>query len=103
MPLLLRMGVVDFFGLAFTGSCCRPSYDCVFEYSIGALIFGSFCLDIQTSQRGSTTGISNLLYLLPAVLASCVLQVILDCADYNVDFYEKSGFIRKEIQMVKYF
>jgi hypothetical protein len=30
-------------------------------------------------------------------------QVILDCADYNVDFYEKSGFIRKEIQMVKYF
>ncbi|GAQ87498.1 glucosamine-6-phosphate N-acetyltransferase [Klebsormidium nitens] len=30
-------------------------------------------------------------------------KVILDCADYNTSFYEKSGFVKKEIQMVKYF
>lgn len=30
-------------------------------------------------------------------------KVILDCADENVGFYEKSGFARKEVQMAKYF
>lgn len=32
-----------------------------------------------------------------------ILQVVLDCADYNASFYEKSGFVKKEIQMAKYF
>jgi glucosamine-phosphate N-acetyltransferase len=30
-------------------------------------------------------------------------KVILDCAEHNIPVYEKAGFIRKEIQMVKYF
>lgn len=30
-------------------------------------------------------------------------KVILDCAEENVGFYEKSGFARKEVQMAKYF
>ena len=27
-------------------------------------------------------------------------KVILDCAEHNVGFYAKSGFVRKEVQMV---
>lgn len=27
-------------------------------------------------------------------------KIILDCAEYNVPFYAKSGFVQKEIQMV---
>ena len=30
-------------------------------------------------------------------------KVILDCAEKNVGFYEKLGFLRKEIQMALYF
>lgn len=30
-------------------------------------------------------------------------KVILDCAEHNVPVYEKAGFLKKEIQMVKYF
>jgi glucosamine-phosphate N-acetyltransferase len=30
-------------------------------------------------------------------------KVILDCAEHNVPVYEKAGFVKKEIQMVKYF
>lgn len=28
-------------------------------------------------------------------------KVILDCAEHNVEFYAKSGFERKEVQMVR--
>lgn len=27
-------------------------------------------------------------------------KIILDCSEHNVDFYAKSGFVRKEVQMV---
>jgi glucosamine-phosphate N-acetyltransferase len=30
-------------------------------------------------------------------------KIILDCAEHNVPVYEKAGFVKKEIQMVKYF
>lgn len=30
-------------------------------------------------------------------------QVILDCSEENVAFYEKQGFTRKEVQMALYF
>ena len=30
-------------------------------------------------------------------------KVILDCAEKNVGFYEKLGFVKKEIQMALYF
>lgn len=28
-------------------------------------------------------------------------KIILDCAEHNVEFYAKSGFVRKEVQMVR--
>ena len=36
-----------------------------------------------------------------AWINSCY-KVILDCADKNVGFYEKCGYIRKGAQMAKY-
>jgi hypothetical protein len=30
-------------------------------------------------------------------------KVILDCAEKNVGFYEKLGFVRKEVQMAHYY
>tara|TARA_A100001015_G_scaffold287141_1_gene356595 strand:+ start:81 stop:194 length:114 start_codon:yes stop_codon:yes gene_type:complete len=31
------------------------------------------------------------------------LQVILDCEERNVKFYEKCGFTLKEVEMARYF
>jgi glucosamine-phosphate N-acetyltransferase len=36
-------------------------------------------------------------------LLGWVAQVILDCADANVGFYEKCGLERKGVEMAKYF
>ena len=36
-----------------------------------------------------------------SIKANCY-KIILDCSEKNSNFYEKSGFTKKEIQMVKY-
>jgi glucosamine-phosphate N-acetyltransferase len=41
--------------------------------------------------------------VLKDIAAQCgCYKVILDCAEHNVKFYEKCGFLRKELQMAMY-
>ncbi len=43
-----------------------------------------------------------IVWILPPLSSLCVhCQVILDCSESNVSFYEKCGLVRKEVQMVR--
>lgn len=58
---------------------------------------------VSSSMRGKSLG----LFLIEALVhmgekLGCY-KIILDCSDKNVPFYEKCGFTKKEVQMVKYY
>lgn len=58
---------------------------------------------VDASCRGLKLGQRVVSALVDAARADGCYKVILDCAESNADFYAKSGFQRKEVQMVQYF
>ena len=61
--------------------------------------------DIVVSERVRGRNLGKLLIeaLLKHARSMNCYKVILDCAERNVQFYEKCGFTRKEVQMAVYF
>jgi glucosamine-phosphate N-acetyltransferase len=58
---------------------------------------------VDSGYRGLKLGARLVEALIEAAKEMGCYKVILDCAESNVKFYEKSGLSRKEVQMVKYF
>lgn len=58
---------------------------------------------IDSSYRGQQLGKYLINYLVNYIKNMGCYKVILDCNDQNMKFYEKSGFKKKENQMVIYF
>nr|XP_009775603.1 PREDICTED: glucosamine 6-phosphate N-acetyltransferase [Nicotiana sylvestris] len=58
---------------------------------------------VDSSTRGMQLGKRIVEYLANHAYSMGCYKVILDCTEENRLFYEKCGFKKKEIQMVKYF
>ncbi|GMH09923.1 hypothetical protein Nepgr_011764 [Nepenthes gracilis] len=58
---------------------------------------------VDSSVRGLHLGKKIIGYLTQHAESMGCYKVILDCSEENRAFYEKCGFKKKEIQMVKYF
>ncbi|XP_009611165.1 glucosamine 6-phosphate N-acetyltransferase [Nicotiana tabacum] len=58
---------------------------------------------VDSSTRGMQLGKKIVEYLANHAYSMGCYKVILDCTEGNRAFYEKCGFKKKEIQMVKYF
>lgn len=58
---------------------------------------------VDSEYRGLKLGARLVEALIGAAQEMGCYKVILDCAESNVEFYEKCGLTRKEVQMVKYF
>eukprot|EP01024_Parvocaulis_polyphysoides_P070236 TRINITY_DN86530_c0_g1_i1.p1 TRINITY_DN86530_c0_g1~~TRINITY_DN86530_c0_g1_i1.p1 ORF type:complete len:162 (-),score=32.93 TRINITY_DN86530_c0_g1_i1:318-803(-) len=58
---------------------------------------------VLTDYRGKKLGQKLVVALAETSQKLGCYKVILDCAEDNVKFYEKCGFEKKEVQMVKYF
>ncbi|KAJ8532714.1 hypothetical protein K7X08_015603 [Anisodus acutangulus] len=58
---------------------------------------------VDSSARGMQLGKRIVEYLADHAYSMWCYKVILDCTEENRPFYEKCGFKKKEIQMVKYF
>ncbi|XP_059306050.1 glucosamine 6-phosphate N-acetyltransferase [Lycium ferocissimum] len=58
---------------------------------------------VDSSARGMQLGKRIVEYLADHACSMGCYKVILDCTEENRPFYEKCGFKKKEIQMVKYF
>lgn len=58
---------------------------------------------VDGSCRGLHLGRDIIHHLVVFAKGKGCYKVILDCADCNVSFYEKCGFVTKEQQMVMYF
>ncbi|OIT32437.1 PREDICTED: glucosamine 6-phosphate N-acetyltransferase isoform X2 [Nicotiana attenuata] len=58
---------------------------------------------VDSSTRGMQLGKRIVEYLANHAYSMGCYKVILDCTEENRPFYEKCGFKKKEIQMVKYF
>lgn len=58
---------------------------------------------VDQSLRGYGLGRSLVDFLVDYAHDRGVYKVILDCSDDNVPFYEKCGFIKKGVEMARYF
>ncbi|XP_057498692.1 glucosamine 6-phosphate N-acetyltransferase [Actinidia eriantha] len=58
---------------------------------------------VDSSSRGMQLGKKIVEFLTDHACSMGCYKVILDCSTENQEFYEKCGFKKKEIQMVKYF
>ena len=58
---------------------------------------------VDASQRRRGTGARIVRHLVDAAERAGCYKVILDCAAENAPFYERQGFVRKEVQMALYF
>lgn len=58
---------------------------------------------VDASYRGQQLGKALIRRLVSLAEQEGCYKVILDCAQNNVEFYEKCGMTQKETQMVKYF
>eukprot|EP01023_Acetabularia_acetabulum_P050349 TRINITY_DN5441_c0_g1_i1.p2 TRINITY_DN5441_c0_g1~~TRINITY_DN5441_c0_g1_i1.p2 ORF type:complete len:160 (-),score=33.44 TRINITY_DN5441_c0_g1_i1:166-645(-) len=58
---------------------------------------------VLSDYRGKKLGQKLVLSLADSSQKLGCYKVILDCGEDNVKFYEKCGFEKKEVQMVKYF
>lgn len=57
---------------------------------------------VDKAARGANVGKRVISQLVDFCKQRGCYKVILDCADYNVPFYERCGFVTKELQMVQY-
>jgi len=57
---------------------------------------------VDASYRGKNLGKRIIDHLLHLGQSFGCYKIILDCSEKNVEFYERCGFKRKEVQMVKY-
>lgn len=58
---------------------------------------------VDSTVRGKGLGKLIIQKLVEVAVAAGCYKVILDCAQKNIAFYEKCGFIQKEVQMAMYF
>jgi len=58
---------------------------------------------VDSMARGSQLGKKVVEFLTNHASSMGCYKVILDCSEQNIPFYEKCGFKKKEVQMVKYF
>jgi len=58
---------------------------------------------VRDNQRGKDLGRALIDGLTRAAERAGCYKVILDCSEANAGFYEKCGYVRKEIQMARYF
>lgn len=58
---------------------------------------------VSSEHRGKQYGLKLVQHLIDLAGKEGCYKVMLDCAEKNVKFYEKSGMSKKEVQMVKYF
>lgn len=58
---------------------------------------------VSNEHRGKQYGLKLVQHLIDLAGKEGCYKVMLDCAETNVKFYEKSGMSKKEVQMVKYF
>lgn len=73
-----------------------------FIHSIGSV---GHIEDVVTDESHRRKGLAKVILqeLQEAARNFGCYKVILDCAENNVTVYEKAGFVRKEVQMVRYF
>ena len=58
---------------------------------------------VDASQRGTGLGKKLVGHLMSEARRQGCYKVILDCAEYNVGFYEKIGLKRSDVHMIHYF
>ena len=58
---------------------------------------------VDSNERGKDLGRVIIEALTKAAEFAGCYKVILDCSEANAGFYERCGYVRKEIQMAKYF
>ena len=58
---------------------------------------------VDTTTRGYGLGKIIINYLSDLAKENGCYKVILNCIETNIGFYEKCDFVKKEVQMVKYF
>lgn len=58
---------------------------------------------VDKEVRGKQLGKRVIEFLIEHAKSVGCYKVILDCNDENMLFYEKCGFVKKEVQMAKYF
>ena len=58
---------------------------------------------VDASVRGKGLGKLIIAKLVKVAQVAGCYKVVLDCAASNVGFYEKCGFMQKEVQMAHYF
>lgn len=58
---------------------------------------------VHSDARGQNLGRRIVTQLVNIAKAENCYKVILDCSTENVPFYEKCGFVKKEVQMAQYF
>ena len=58
---------------------------------------------IDSKYRGKHLGIKLTQHLVKMAQQANCYKIVLDCADYNVSFYERCGFKKKEVEMAIYF
>ena len=57
---------------------------------------------VDKSQRGKNLGLRIIQLLKQIAWANDCYKIVLDCADYNVPFYNKCGFYVKGVEMACY-
>ena len=58
---------------------------------------------VDSNSKGLGIGKQIVTYLTNLAKENNCYKVILNCSDYNIGFYQKCGYQKKETQMVKYF
>ena len=58
---------------------------------------------VDSNSKGLGIGKQIVNYLTNLAKENNCYKVILNCSDYNIGFYQKCGYQKKETQMVKYF